>query len=173
MKEFIKALVSKNKSNIVPAEHNLFGHFVGEWDFEWIDCYGTAEERHIKGEWIFQWILEGTAIQDVFICPSRKERLTNYQPDAAYGTTVRMYNPDTLAWDILYTELEGAAVFKGFVDGKIAEAKAGSNGFGFDAVFVPDEGDGRTFAQMEAAEKDKISHRGRALEKFVKEIFAN
>ena len=56
---------------------------------------------------------------------------------------------------------------------KIAEAKAGSNGFGFDAVFVPDEGDGRTFAQMEAAEKDKISHRGRALEKFVKEIFAN
>ena len=58
MKEFIKALVSKNKSNIVPAEHNLFGHFVGEWDFEWIDCYGTAEERHIKGEWIFQWILE-------------------------------------------------------------------------------------------------------------------
>ena len=108
MKEFIKALVSKNKSNIVPAEHNLFGHFVGEWDFEWIDCYGTAEERHIKGEWIFQWILEGTAIQDVFICPSRKERLTNYQPDAAYGTTVRMYNPDTLAWDILYTELGGA-----------------------------------------------------------------
>ena len=63
MKEFIKALVSKNKSNIVPAEHNLFGHFVGEWDFEWIDCYGTAEERHIKGEWIFQWILEGTATQ--------------------------------------------------------------------------------------------------------------
>ena len=108
MKEFIKALVSKNKSNIVPAEHNLFGHFVGEWDFEWIDCYGTAEERHIKGEGIFQGILEGTAVQDVFICPSRKERLTNYQPDAAYGTTVRMYNPDTLAWDILYTELGGA-----------------------------------------------------------------
>ena len=117
MKEFIKALVSKNKSNIVPAEHNLFGHFVGEWDFEWIDCYGTAEERHIKGEWIFQWILEGTAIQDVFICPSRKERLTNYQPDAAYGTTVRMYNPDTLAWDILYTELGGATQLEGKREG--------------------------------------------------------
>ena len=117
MKEFIKALVSKNKSNIVPAEHNLFGHFVGEWDFEWIDCYGTAEERHIKGEWIFQWILEGTAIQDVFICPSRKERLTNYQPDAAYGTTVRMYNPDTLAWDILYTELGGATQLEGNREG--------------------------------------------------------
>lgn len=87
MKEFIKALVSKNKSNIVPAEHNLFGHFVGEWDFEWIDCYGTAEERHIKGEWIFQWILEGTAIQDVFICPSRKERLTRWHRPASTITT--------------------------------------------------------------------------------------
>lgn len=53
MKEFIKALVSKNKSNIVPAEHNLFGHFVGEWDFEWIDCYGTAEERHTKESGFF------------------------------------------------------------------------------------------------------------------------
>ena len=59
-----------------------------------------------------------------------------------------------------------AAVFKGFVDGQIAEVKAGSNGFGFDAVFIPDEGDGRTFAQMSHEEKDKISHRGRALEKF-------
>lgn len=68
---------------------------------------------------------------------------------------------------------ESAAIFKGFVDGKIAEAKAGHNGFGFDAVFVPDEGDGRTFAEMAHEEKDKISHRGRALEKFVKEIFAN
>lgn len=68
---------------------------------------------------------------------------------------------------------ESAAIFKGFVDGKIAETKAGHNGFGFDAVFVPDEGDGRTFAEMAHEEKDKISHRGRALEKFVKEIFAN
>ncbi|WP_455673435.1 hypothetical protein [Phocaeicola sp.] len=108
MKEFVKALVCECKSNIIPERHNLFGCFVGEWDFEWIDHSDTADERHVKGEWIFQWILEGTAVQDLFICPSRKERLTDYQPDAAYGTAVRMYNPDTEAWDILYTELGGA-----------------------------------------------------------------
>ena len=68
---------------------------------------------------------------------------------------------------------ESAALFKGFVDGQIATEKAGSNGFGFDPLFVPDEGDGRTFAQMSHEEKDKISHRGRALGRFVKEIFAN
>lgn len=108
MKDFIRALVYECKSNIIPDRCNLFGHFVGEWDFEWIDNQGPEGERHVKGEWIFQWILEGTAVQDVFICPSRKERLTDYQPDAAYGTTVRMYNPDTNAWDIVYIELGGA-----------------------------------------------------------------
>ena len=69
--------------------------------------------------------------------------------------------------------LESAALFKGFVDGEIALQKKGNNGFGYDPIFVPKEGDGRTFAQMSDEEKDKISHRGRALEKFVNEIFGN
>ncbi|HZI45546.1 MAG TPA: non-canonical purine NTP pyrophosphatase, partial [Ilumatobacter sp.] len=38
----------------------------------------------------------------------------------------------------------------------------GARGFGYDAVFVPDEGDGRTFAEMSDAEKNALSHRGRA-----------
>lgn len=37
------------------------------------------------------------------------------------------------------------------------------NGFGYDNVFVPDDGDGRTFAEMDPIEKDSISHRARAL----------
>jgi XTP/dITP diphosphohydrolase len=39
----------------------------------------------------------------------------------------------------------------------------GTSGFGYDPVFVPDGGDGRTFAQMSAEEKHACSHRGRAL----------
>ena len=38
----------------------------------------------------------------------------------------------------------------------------GERGFGYDPVFVPMEGDGRTFAEMTAAEKHPLSHRGRA-----------
>ena len=102
MGEFINVLVSKGKSNLIPEKDNLYGQFVGEWDFEWVDNQGTTGERHVQGEWIFAWVLEGTAIQDVFICPSRKARIKDYQPDAAYATTVRMYNPNTEAWDILY-----------------------------------------------------------------------
>ncbi len=52
---------------------------------------------------------------------------------------------------------------EGTVDGVIADAPRGDGGFGYDAVFVPDEGDGRTFAQLRPEEKHAISHRGRAL----------
>jgi len=50
----------------------------------------------------------------------------------------------------------------GTVEGVIATEPRGSNGFGYDPVFVPIEGDGRTFAEMEPAEKHACSHRGRA-----------
>ena len=53
-------------------------------------------------------------------------------------------------------------IARGEVDGVIAAAPAGDSGFGYDPVFVPTEGDGRTFAQMNQAEKHAISHRGRA-----------
>jgi XTP/dITP diphosphohydrolase len=50
----------------------------------------------------------------------------------------------------------------GEVEGLIAGAPRGDGGFGYDPVFVPVEGDGRTFAEMTAAEKHQVSHRGRA-----------
>jgi XTP/dITP diphosphohydrolase len=51
---------------------------------------------------------------------------------------------------------------EGVCDGTIAGAERGERGFGYDAVFVPDDGDGRTFAEMTEAEKHAMSHRGRA-----------
>ncbi len=50
----------------------------------------------------------------------------------------------------------------GSVEGTISVEPRGAEGFGYDPVFVPDEGDGRTFAEMTLAEKQAISHRGRA-----------
>jgi XTP/dITP diphosphohydrolase len=52
---------------------------------------------------------------------------------------------------------------RGEVRGTITETPRGANGFGYDPVFVPDEGDGRTFAEMSSDEKHAVSHRGRAL----------
>lgn len=52
----------------------------------------------------------------------------------------------------------------GVVGGTISATPRGGRGFGWDCTFVPDEGDGRTFAEMEPAEKNAISHRRRAFE---------
>ena len=53
-------------------------------------------------------------------------------------------------------------VAEGTVEGSIAGQPRGGHGFGYDPVFVPDDGDGRTFAEMTRAEKEALSHRGRA-----------
>jgi XTP/dITP diphosphohydrolase len=50
----------------------------------------------------------------------------------------------------------------GVVEGTIAPERRGSAGFGYDPVFVPDGGDGRTYAEMSIAEKNTRSHRARA-----------
>lgn len=51
----------------------------------------------------------------------------------------------------------------GVVEGAIATAPRGDRGFGYDPVFVPDEAAPRTFAELTSEEKNRISHRGRAL----------
>ena len=53
-------------------------------------------------------------------------------------------------------------VARGEVEGVITDAPSGRAGFGYDPVFVPLEGDGRTFAEMAPDEKHAVSHRGRA-----------
>jgi XTP/dITP diphosphohydrolase len=53
-------------------------------------------------------------------------------------------------------------VAEGTVHGWLTGAPRGTNGFGYDPIFVPD-GDERTTAEMSAEEKDSISHRGKAL----------
>jgi XTP/dITP diphosphohydrolase len=53
-------------------------------------------------------------------------------------------------------------VVRGTVEGQVASEPRGTGGFGYDPLVVPDEGDGRTFAEMTDAEKHALSHRGRA-----------
>lgn len=56
--------------------------------------------------------------------------------------------------------------FEGTVPGRIATEEQGEGGFGYDALFIP-EGANRTFAQMSAEEKNRISHRARAVKRLV------
>lgn len=59
------------------------------------------------------------------------------------------------------------ACFEGRCEGTLAVAARGEGGFGYDPVFLPDEGDGRTMAELSSSEKHAISHRGRAARSFL------
>ena len=58
-------------------------------------------------------------------------------------------------------------MFEGKVEGVILTERRGLGGFGYDSIFQPLEGDGITFAQMSPQEKNRISHRGRAVARLV------
>jgi XTP/dITP diphosphohydrolase len=68
---------------------------------------------------------------------------------------------------IALIEADGAEhVFEGRCEGGLIDGRRGEGGFGYDPAFVPDDGDGeRTMAELTAAEKHAISHRGRAVRK--------
>jgi XTP/dITP diphosphohydrolase len=73
---------------------------------------------------------------------------------------------------IAYLDGNNEYLFEGIVNGQIIDEKRGTDGFGYDPVFIPDGYD-ETFAEMALIEKNKISHRSRAFEKFVKFLADN
>lgn len=59
--------------------------------------------------------------------------------------------------------------FEGIVNGNILQAKQGEEGFGYDPIFQP-EGYNLSFAEMEMSQKNKMSHRGRAIAKLIEHL---
>ena len=64
-------------------------------------------------------------------------------------------------------------VADGAVEGVVVDEPRGKAGFGYDPVFVPAEGDGRTFAEMAPEQKHAISHRGRALRALARQLLTD
>ncbi|MGK2948754.1 MAG: RdgB/HAM1 family non-canonical purine NTP pyrophosphatase [Acidimicrobiales bacterium] len=64
-------------------------------------------------------------------------------------------------------------VERGEVEGRIVDAPRGDGGFGYDPIVAPVEGDGRTFAEMSAAEKHAISHRSRAFRRLRPDLWTD
>jgi XTP/dITP diphosphohydrolase len=60
-------------------------------------------------------------------------------------------------------------IAKGVARGSIAREMSGSGGFGYDPIFVH-EGHTQTYAQLDIGDKNRLSHRGRAMELFIREL---
>lgn len=86
----------------------LYGWLIGDWDADIIAYAGTGERHQGQGEIHFGWVLEGRAIQDVWMIPRRRDRTADapQMPIAGnwYGTTLRIYDPTIDAWRIYWID---------------------------------------------------------------------
>ncbi|MBD3193634.1 MAG: RdgB/HAM1 family non-canonical purine NTP pyrophosphatase [Candidatus Lokiarchaeota archaeon] len=71
---------------------------------------------------------------------------------------------------LFFEPLDKAYFFEGIVNGTVSSEIKGSQGFGFDPIFVPNEIPDKTFAQITRDQKNKISHRGKALKQLIEFI---
>ena len=97
---------------------------------------------------------------------SDEENLAKLLREAPAGSALRY------VCALAYVDARGGEeerLFEGTCEGRLAAAPRGDRGFGYDPAFIPDDGDGeRTMAELSDAEKDAISHRGRAVRELVR-----
>jgi hypothetical protein len=103
---FLDALGANGPAADRAGKMDLYGRFVGSWDLDVTQFPDNGARRQRQGEWHFGWTLEGRAIQDVWIVPSRGElRHGDAAANAnSYGTTLRVYDPRIDAWQIQWTD---------------------------------------------------------------------
>ncbi len=102
MDTFSEILLADGPSPELGDAAGVYGWLIGSWEMDIID-YGEDGSRHPgQGEVHFAWVLEGRAIQDMWIAPPRAMRAGAPQKGNRYGTTLRVYDPGLGAWRITW-----------------------------------------------------------------------
>ena len=82
-----------------------FGRFVGTWDGEYNEFSKDGKTARSSGEWIFGWVMDGRAIQDLFIIhPSEAHK------EGFIGTTLRYFDPKSRTWSVSFIDPEDDVV---------------------------------------------------------------
>ena len=98
---FASSLISDKVSDEI-VDNNIYDWLIGSWNVEAID-YLEKEIIKSQGEWHFSYVLEGRAVQDVWIAPKRSLRTDNLkQPRNRYGSTIRYFDNKTRKWCIIW-----------------------------------------------------------------------
>jgi hypothetical protein len=97
---FFRVLVAPGRSREIPESADVYGWLVGSWDLEVVHYKAVdVSALGIKGEAHFAWVLEGRAIQDVWIMPRGAERKAEIgKTNNMYGTTLRIWDSALQAW---------------------------------------------------------------------------
>lgn len=88
------------------SAHLLFAPLRGDWAVTVVDHLADGTRHTGTGEWHFDWVLEGRAMQDVWISPPRVVRSPAATTPALdrYGTTVRYFDPTLAAWRVVWID---------------------------------------------------------------------
>lgn len=98
---FVDALLSRRRSAELADADDIFGFLIGDWDVDAILYDAGGNAKKIKGEVHATWVLEGRAIQDLFIFPDRARRSQGISVEGdRYATTIRTYDRTLNAWRI-------------------------------------------------------------------------
>jgi hypothetical protein len=102
---FLERLSAPGRSPEIPESSDVYGWLVGSWQLEVLHYKAVdVSSLAFKGEAHFGWVLEGRAIQDVWIMPRCSERNPNIsKTDNMYGSTLRVWDPAIQAWRITWT----------------------------------------------------------------------
>jgi hypothetical protein len=83
----------------------VFGPFVGTWDGDYREFARNGKETRSSGEWTFGWVMDGRAIQDLFVIYPSAERKERY-----LGTTLRCFDRKSKIWSVTFIDPETAVV---------------------------------------------------------------
>lgn len=101
-RNFASLLHCSARSPEIPEAADIYGWLVGSWELDVLRYAGVdLAARNLKGEVHFGWVLEGRAIQDVWITPGPSDRRPGLdQNNNMYGTTLRVWDASIQAWRI-------------------------------------------------------------------------
>jgi hypothetical protein len=102
-------LGAAGRSHEIPESADLYGWLIGSWDLDVFHYWAVdVSARKLKGEAHFAWVLEGRAVQDVWIMPPRSGRAGSHDKQLnMYGTTLRAWDPALQAWRITWINPAG------------------------------------------------------------------
>lgn len=100
---FLEALTASRHSPELENVDDVFGFLIGSWDVDAVLHDPDGQVRRTQGEVHASWVLEGRAIQDLFIYPRRADRVPRARAQGdRYATTIRTYDRKRDAWRVVF-----------------------------------------------------------------------